>query len=45
MAYMHGRHDTGVDGERRFNSELAVALAFNLGAWLVVGVIAILIAT
>lgn len=43
MAYIHGRHETNGDDARRFNSELLVAMGFNLGAWLVVGVIAVLI--
>lgn len=43
MAYTHGRHETDPENESRFNSELAVALAFNLAAWLVVGVIALLV--
>ncbi len=44
MAYIVDRHETDTKNERRFNSELAVALGFNLAAWLVVGVIAVLIA-
>lgn len=45
MAYIVDRRETDAEKSHRFNSELAVALGFNLAAWLVVGVIAVLIVT
>lgn len=45
MAFLHGRHDTDNENGHRFNSELMVAMGFNFGAWVVVGIIALLIAT
>lgn len=43
MALIGGQDETRVEDDAHFNSELAVALAFNLAAWLVVGVIAVMI--
>lgn len=43
MAYIFGQQETDMEKDSRFNSELAVALGFNLAAWLVVGVIAVVI--
>jgi hypothetical protein len=43
MALIFGQDDTSIEKDSRFNSELAVALGFNLAAWLVVGVIAVVI--
>ena len=43
MAIITDHNETHVEDDKHFNSELAVALAFNLAAWLVVGVIAVVI--